>query len=168
MSKFAAAHVDTAVQIPMCWHGARMLAGVTHLYVTCRDWAAHFHSTGPWLVSGKGRGWAGLPQRKDTWLWALRSDSAGSRSLGNRPFRSKGCAKCAGSAGEGAPSGEGLCRADCASFGGASLEKVGETGTLGAGRPWWWGPRRGAGGGLHPRQFPVGTPGGDAPFRQHS
>ena len=112
MSKFTAAHVDTAVQIPMCWHGARMLAGVAHLHVMCHDWAAHFHSTGSWLVSGKGRGWgrqvrwAALPQRKDTWLWAPRSDSAGSRSPGNRPFRSKGCAKRAGSAGRGATSGE--------------------------------------------------------------
>ena len=111
MSKFTAAHVDTAVQIPMCWHGARMLVGVAHLHVMCRDWAGHFHSTGSWLVSGKGRGcgrqvrWAALPQCKDTWLWAPRSDSAGSRSPGNRRFRSKGRAKCAGSAGRGATSG---------------------------------------------------------------
>lgn len=39
------------------------------------------------------------------------------------------------------------------------LRKVGETGTLGAGRP-----RRGGGGGLHPRPVPAGTPGGDAPL----
>ena len=124
---------------------------------------------GSWLVSGKGRGWAALPQRKDTWLCALRSDSAGSRSLGNGPFRSEGCANGAGSARGGAPSGRALrCSLRPSVHRRRRLEKGSETGALGTERPVRrepWGLEKagetgalgammrreaGGGGGLHP------------------